>query len=213
MALHKDFSKDKFKTLDPNIRWFPAEEDLREKGFEKLLPPFVSYLREQVKEWRDNNYEGASETSKALLNWWFNEYHYTYNSEGVETQFQYYFAQREAVETVIWLYDVEKVSSKYDLIKFDKTGRVSPNMFSEDWLRFVIKMATGSGKTKVMSLILAWSYFHKIYEKDSELSRNFLLITPNIIVLDRIKTDFVGLKIFYDDPVLPNNGYEGKNWE
>jgi type III restriction enzyme len=86
-------------------------------------------------------------------------------------------------------------------------------MFTEDWLRLVIKMATGSGKTKVMSLLLAWSYFHKLYEKDSELSKNFLLITPNIIVLDRIKSDFLGLKIFYEDPVLPDNGYQGQNWQ
>lgn len=73
-------------------------------------------------------------------------------------------------------------------------------------------MATGSGKTKVMSLILAWAYFHKLYEKNSGLAKNFLLITPNIIVLERIKTDFEGLKIFYQDPVLPDSGYEGRNW-
>lgn len=213
MALHKDFPKDKFAILNPNIRWFPAEEDLREKGYEKLLPPFVPELREKVKEWRDNNYEGCTETSKALLNWWFNEDHLIYNADGSSVSFQYYFAQREAVETVIWLYDVEKVKNKYDLIKFDKLGRVSPNMLDEDWLRFVIKMATGSGKTKVMSLLLTWSYFHKLYEEDSELSKNFLVITPNIIVLDRIKSDFEGLKIFYEDPVLPDNGYMGKDWE
>jgi len=74
-------------------------------------------------------------------------------------------------------------------------------------------MATGSGKTKVMSLILAWAYFHKLYEPDSKLARNFLLITPNIIVLERIKNDFSGLKIFNEDPVLPDNGYSGQNWQ
>ena len=63
-------------------------------------------------------------------------------------------------------------------------------------LRFVIKMATGSGKTKVLSLILAWSYFHKLYEENSDFIRNFLVITPNIIVLDRIRSDFDGLKYF-----------------
>jgi type III restriction enzyme len=83
-------------------------------------------------------------------------------------EFKYYFAQREAVETIVWLYDTKKVKNKYDILQFDKLGRVSPNMFSEDWLRFVIKMATGSGKTKVMSLLLAWSYFHKLYEENSE---------------------------------------------
>ena len=213
MALHKNFPKNPYEILDPSIRWFPADEDLREKGYEKLLPPFVPALREEVKKWRENNYEGSSATSKALLNWWFKTEHTIFNYKGVVEPFQYYFAQREAVETIIWLYDVAGVESKYDLIKYDKLGRVSPNMFNEDWLRFVIKMATGSGKTKVMSLLLAWAYFHKMYEKDSGLARNFLLITPNIIVLERIKIDFVGLKIFYEDPVLPDNGYEGQNWQ
>lgn len=210
MALHKNFPKDKFAILEPEIRWFPADETLREQGYEKLLPPFVPELRKRVKEWRDKGYDGASETSKALLNWWFKEEHVV---DGNASSFQYYFAQREAVETIIWLYDVAGVRNKYDLLPFDSLGRVSPNMFDEDWLRLVIKMATGSGKTKVMSLLLAWSYFHKLYEPDSELSRNFLLITPNIIVLERIKTDFNGLKIFYQDPVLPDNGYEGRNWK
>jgi len=74
-------------------------------------------------------------------------------------------------------------------------------------------MATGTGKTKVMSLLIAWSWFHKIYEDNSTLARNFLIITPNIIVLDRIRTDFEGLKIFFHDPVLPENGFEGQNWK
>ena len=213
MALHKNFPKDKFQILDPAVRWFPADEDLREKGYEKLLPPFVPELRERVTTWRENNYDGASETSKALLNWWFIEPHAIYEKDGSSVSFQYYFAQREAVETIIWLYDVRGARNKFDLIPFDKLGRVSANMFDEDWLRFVIKMATGTGKTKVMSLLLAWSYFHKLYEENSELSKNFLLITPNIIVLDRIKADFVGLKIFYEDPILPDNGYSGQNWQ
>ena len=51
-------------------------------------------------------------------------------------------------------------------------------------------MTTGSGKTKLMSLLLLWSYFIKIYEENSEFSSNFLIIAPNIIVLDRLKLDF-----------------------
>jgi type III restriction enzyme len=213
MALHKDFPKDKFAILDPAVRWFPADEALRERGYEKLLPLFVPELRKQVKAWRDKDYEGAGTTSRALLNWWFKSEHVVYGADGNVFPFRYYFAQREAVETVIWLYDVAGVRNRYDLLPFDALGRVSPNMFDEDWLRLVIKMATGSGKTKVMSLLLAWSYFHRMYEPKSELSRNFLLIAPNIIVLERIKTDFNGLKIFYEDPVLPDNGYEGRHWE
>ena len=213
MALHKNFPKSPYKILDPKIRWFPADEDLREKGYEKLLPPLVAKLRNEVKVWRGGNYKGASDTSKALLNWWFNEEHTIFDKDGNSNFFKYYFAQQESVETVIWLYEVAGVENKYDLIKYDSSGAVSAGMFPEDWLRFVIKMATGSGKTKVMSLLLAWSYFHKKYEKDSKLSKNFLLITPNIIVLERIKNDFVGLKIFYEDPIIPENGYEGQNWQ
>jgi len=213
MALHKDFPQNPFEILDPSVRWFPADEDLRDQGYEKLLPPFVSELRKLVKDWRDRNYEGATETSKSLLNWWFKEEHNILDKNGIAVPFRYYFSQREAVETVVWLYDVAKVTSKYDLLRYDSLGRVSPNMFREDWLRFVIKMATGSGKTKVMSLVLAWAYFHKLYEPDSKLAKNFLLITPNIIVLERIKTDFEGLKIFNNDPVLPENGFDGQNWQ
>ena len=101
---------------------------------------------------------------------------------------------------------------KYDLMRFDSSGAVSTGMFYETWRRFVIKMATGAGKAKVMSLALAWSFYHKLYEPDSELAWNFLVIAPNIIVLDRIYHDFGGLRIFFEDPALPDNGYDGRNW-
>jgi type III restriction enzyme len=213
MALHKDFPKDPYAILNPEIRWFPADEDLREKGFEKLIPPLVAELRKNVQEWRANNYEGASETSKALLNWWFKEEHILYNNDGSSYNFRYYFSQREALETVVWLYEVAQVKDKYDLIRYNSTGVLSPQMFTEEWLRFVIKMATGGGKTKVMSLVIAWAYFHKKYEDESRLAKNFLLITPNVIVFERIKNDFEGNKIFFLDPVLPDNGYMGQNWQ
>ncbi len=212
MALHPDFPKDPYVILDPNIRWFPADEDLRESGFDKLIPPLVAVLREKVKEWRDNSYDGASDTSKALLNYWFKEEHILYSRDGSSYNFRYYFAQREALETVIWLFEVAKVKDKYDLIRYNSTGVLSPQMFTEEWLRFVIKMATGAGKTKVMSLIIAWAYFHKKYEQYSRLAKNFLLITPNVIVFERIKNDFKWLRIFFSDPVLPDNGYQGQNW-
>ncbi|MDI6687833.1 MAG: DEAD/DEAH box helicase family protein [Desulfobacterales bacterium] len=216
MAIHPDFPTSPYSILEPDIRWFPADEALRESSYEKLLPPLVHELRKKVKAWRDNGYEGATHTSIALLNWWFNQEHMLPKAGGAMAKFEYYFAQQEAVESIIYLYDVVNVKDKYDLLRFDSSGAVSANMFDESWLRFVIKMATGTGKTKVMSLVLAWCYFHKLYEPDSDLARNFLLITPNIIVLDRIRTDFDGLRIFFEDPVLPPNGYsdgfEGRNW-
>jgi type III restriction enzyme len=211
MAIHKDFPSSPFVVLDPRTRWFPADEALRESSYEKLLPPLVHKLREQVFAWRGGGYAGASETSKALLRWWFERRHVMARGDG-EFEFRYYFAQREAVETVIYLYEVAKVKDKYDMIRYDSSGMVRASLFDEEWRRFVIKMATGSGKTKVLGLILTWCYFHKVYEEGSDLARNFLVIAPNIIVLDRLRADFDGLKMFYHDPVLPDNGYEGKDW-
>ncbi|MEP0322395.1 DEAD/DEAH box helicase family protein [Bauldia litoralis] len=212
MALHPDFPDSPHAILDPSIRWFPADEALRETSMEKLMPPLVAALRQKVKEFRDGGYVGASDTSKGLLNWWFKTPHLIPQPDGAMTEFQYFFAQRESLETIIYLYDVVGVNDKFDLMRFDSSGAVSASMFDETWRRFVIKMATGAGKTKVLSLALAWSFFHKLYEPDSELARNFLVIAPNIIVLDRIHHDFQGLRIFFEDPVLPDNGFDGHNW-
>ena len=208
MALHKNFPTDPHEILDPKIRWSPADESQH-----KLIPPLVKNLREEIKKFRDSNYEKASNTSKSLLNWWFKETHLIHHANSPTTEFKYYFAQREAIETIIYLYDAFGAKDKFDLMRFDSSGAISAKMFEEDWRRYVIKMATGSGKTKVMSLALAWSFFHKTYEPNSELARNFLVIAPNIIVLDRLRKDFDGLKVFFDDPVLPNNGYDGRNWK
>ncbi len=212
MALHKDFPHAPHVILDPEVRWFPADEALRETSADKLMPPLVDQLRRKVKDFRDSSYVGATDTSKSLLNWWFKEPHLLPQSDGTMASFQYYFAQREALETIIYLYDVVGAKDKFDLMRFDSSGAVSAQMFDETWRRYVIKMATGSGKTKVMSLALAWSFFHKLYEPDSELARNFLVITPNIIVLDRIYKDFAGLRMFFEDPVIPDNGFDGQNW-
>lgn len=212
MAVHPDFPGSPYATLLPEQRWFPADEALRSTAYEKLLPPLVAKIRASVKEWRDAAYSGASSTSRALLGWWFEMEHLLEQADGTRAPFRYYFAQREAVETIIWLHDVRRCRDKYDLLRFDSSGAVSSGLFDEDWPRYVVKMATGAGKTKVLSLLIAWSFFHKLYEPDSVLARNFLLIAPNIIVLDRLRTDFDGLKIFFDDPILPDNGYQGRNW-
>ncbi len=226
MAIHPSFPTSPYEILNPEHRWFPADEDLRDSSYDKLVPPLVNKIRREVSAWRESGYEGGSKTSKALLNWWFPLIpgpspkgrgeqlpSPAGGRAGDEGEFQYYFAQREAVETVIYLYEVAKVKNKYDLMRYDSSGAVSTGMFDEEWLRLVVKMATGSGKTKVMSLFITWCYFHKLYEEDSQLATNFLLIAPNIIVLDRLRTDFDGLKIFFQDPLLPDNGYEGQNWQ
>ncbi len=201
---------DPFKILTPSERWAPTQSqmDAFQNAYEKLLPPLVDKIRIAVAKWRDDNYQGASETSKSLLNFWFHQEHHV-----GQTKFSFFFSQREAVESIIYLYEVAKAKDKYELMRFDSSGRVSTGMFDENWTRYVVKMATGAGKTKVMGLTLVWSYFHKLYETDSLLSKNFLVIAPNIIVLNRLRKDFDGLKMFFDEPFIPENGYADRDWK
>ncbi len=212
MALPPQFPTDPHVVLAPDMRWHPGDAELTEAPYENLLPPLVHKVRQGVKAWRDSGYDTASATARALLNHWFKTEHFQPAEDGAAQPFRYYFAQREAVESAIWLYEIEQARDPYALLKYDSSGRVSKGMFPEDWTRYVMKMATGAGKTNVMSLMIAWAYFHKRYEADSDLSTNFLLVAPNMIVLDRLRLDFDGLKIFFTDQVLPENGYEGQNW-
>lgn len=211
MALDKNFPTSPYAILDPSIRWYPGDKEFEDRAAQ-LVPPLVHTLRRDVKKWRDEDYAGASATSKALLKFWFNTEHWQPQADGTVRQFQFYFAQREAIETIVYLYEVAKVRDKYDLIKFSSRQDIQPDMFDENWTRYVIKMATGSGKTKILALTLAWSYFHKLYEEDSDLARNFLVIAPNVIVFERIKADFAGLKVFWSDPMIPDDGYADHNW-
>ncbi|MEO6407983.1 MAG: type III restriction endonuclease subunit R, partial [Burkholderiaceae bacterium] len=109
MSLHPDLPASPYETLLPEQRWFPADESLRASAYEKLLPPLVANIRREVKAWRDTRYTGASATSQALLRWWFETEHQVEDANRTLSNFRYYFAQREAVETVIWLHDVRKV--------------------------------------------------------------------------------------------------------
>lgn len=212
MALDPAFPADPFTILDPALRWYPGDALLGRIGSEKLIPPLVERVRQGVYRWRQTGYAGASDTTRALLSWWFGRDHFIYGSDG-PALFRWYFAQREAVESAIWLYEVEGARDPFSLIRFDSSGAVSLGMFDEIWTRYVLKLATGAGKTKVASLLIAWSHFHKRYEPGSPLSTNVLLIAPNIIVLDRLRVDFDGGRIFWDDPILPENGYEGRSWK
>lgn len=216
MPLNITFSTNPYDILSPDDRWHPnsEQEELFKAEKFRFLPPLVYKIRQEVAQWRNSGYKGASETSRSLLYHWFSRHDKKRNEMGEEypPEFRYYFAQREAVESVIYLYEVKKVQDKYDLMKFDSTGLVSGAMFSEEWLRFVLKLATGAGKTKIISLIIAWSFFNKTYEANSTLSRNVLLIAPNIIVLDRLRNDFDGLRIFREDPIIPENGEYGREW-
>ena len=213
MPLGSNFPVDPFCVIEPEQRWYPGIQELELEDSTKLIPPLVGEIRQGVHQWRTTGYEGVSRTSQALLKHWFSKPHLIEQADGTMQEFQYFFAQREAIETAVWLFEHEKARDPYNLMRYDAAGQVSKAMFPENWTRYVFKLATGAGKTKVLSMLIAWSYFHKRYEESSPLSTNALLIAPNIIVLDRLLDDFGGLKIFGVDPVIPENGYDERNWK
>jgi type III restriction enzyme len=71
------------------------------------------------------------------------------------------------------------------------------------WSRYAFKLATGAGKTKVMSLCIVWSYFHALRESDSEMAQHFVVIAPNLTVYERLKDDFGNGRVFDEDPLIP----------
>jgi len=202
-----------FEIMPPENRWRPTKEqqELFGEATEKLMPPLVEKIRQAVYQWRLNKYKGATETSKQLLNFWFEQKH----DKTVYDIQKYFFLQREAIESIIYMYEVAKALDKYEMLRFhyDTSKEIANNEFPENWTRYVIKAATGSGKTKIMVLAIVWAYFNKLYEKNSTLSKNQLVIAPNIIVLNRLKKDFEGLKAFKKDPAIPGNGYFDRNWK
>jgi type III restriction enzyme len=181
MAIHPDFPPSPYETLNPRRRWFPAAEELRATAYEKLLPPLVANIREDVTQWRPGGYVGASATSRALFAWWVQTGRLVERSDGTEREFRNYFAQREAIETVIWPHDVGLIRDKFDLMRFDASGAVSVGMFEEEWPPYVVKMANGAGKTKVLSLLIDWCSFRELNEPALRVTRNCLLIAPDII--------------------------------
>ncbi|MCI4352696.1 MAG: DEAD/DEAH box helicase family protein [Thermoplasmata archaeon] len=162
--------------------------------------PCVPAIRRAVQRWRENGYDGTTATTRILLNHWFRRDHIS--PYGV--RFAYHSAQRDAVETLVYLTEVANVRSQKQLIeKFATSVDQLYLLRYDDFPRFCFKMATGTGKTKVISLVVAWEYFNAVVERRPEFAQVSLLIAPNVIVFERLRSDFQGGRIFRNDPVVP----------
>jgi type III restriction enzyme len=191
----------------------------------------VPKIRTAVDAWREQTYPGASDVTRRLFEYWFDEDH---EATDFPVPFRYYFCQREAIETLVWLVeiagerDAQKLIQSYsevykkDLfsenIVFQTTmdgkrqlrryvpeldGEGVQDLPPEDLRRFAFKMATGSGKTWVIAMAVVWSHFHKKRVPASELSTNFLIVAPNVIVYQRLEKDFASNNIFRQLPLVP----------
>lgn len=191
----------------------------------------VPEIRGAVDAWRDGSYPGASEVTRRLFEYWFEEDH---EVAGFDVPFRYYFCQREAIETLVWLIEIVNQRDARTLIDaygtvfqrdlFSKSiefhttmegkrqvHRYVPELESEgrqelppeNLPRFAFKMATGSGKTWVMAMAIVWSYLHKQHVAGSKLSTNALVVAPNVIVYQRLEKDFANNRIFQELPLVP----------
>lgn len=169
-------------------------------------------IRGAVREWREVFYAGASDTTRHLLTHWFNRSHRRTTPAGEDFEFRYYFCQREAIETLIYLKELRQVDC-LSMLTAEFGGadaEIAALGITEEedaWSRYAFKLATGAGKTKVMSLAIVWSYFHSVRESDSEMARHFVLIAPGLTVYERLKDDFRPSDgrpdIFDSDPLIP----------
>jgi type III restriction enzyme len=181
----------------------PSQAELLDITARLRTAPCVPALREAVKAWKAGGYKGITDTTRILLNYWFETDH----KLPTGLPFKYHPSQREAIETLIFVWEFEKVRTRKALLeRYAQDGRGLRLPPYDDFARYSVKMATGSGKTKVMALAVAWQYFNAVREPDEiakDYAKTFLIVAPNVIVFERLKTDFAGGRIFRADPVIP----------
>jgi type III restriction enzyme len=127
----------------------------------------VNSIRQRVKSWRENGYPGVTSITRQLLNYWNNP----------ERERKLFFCQREAAETLIWL--IESSPADKQGINIPKDGELT---------RYACKMATGSGKTVVMGMVVAWQVLNKLANlQDRRFSDAVLFVCPNLTIRERLQ--------------------------
>lgn len=146
----------------------------------------------EVDGWRNQGYSPfPSETTRQLLAYWFEREH--------DEADRFYDCQRRAIETVIYLHEVRGVRTLLELYEAFAPERLSlfPAVAQEvrgiPFMKYCVKMATGSGKTWVLAALLAWQYFNTLDgETNAPYSSRFLVVAPGLEVLNRLLDSFKG---------------------
>jgi type III restriction enzyme len=151
---------------------------------------FVNKLRERIDEWRSQGYPGLTKVSRDLLLYWNDS----------ERENKLFFCQIEALETLMWVTEVAERAGEAWVINDLKqaNNEANPGLY-----RLALKMATGSGKTVVMAMIIAYNALNKIrYPQDTRFTDAFVIIAPGITIRDRLNVL---------QPNDPNNYYRQRN--
>lgn len=168
---------------------FFAEEEMVELEL-------VNYIREQIKKWRISGYKNVTPITKQLLNHW---------SKPDRGQ-KLFFAQIEAVETLIWLKEIHKSGTLGIAVPEDEPNEEEFKALN----RYCLKMATGSGKTLVMAMIIAWNILNKVHNRQAKwCTDRILVLAPNLTVKERLGGSGKGSKT--DRALIP--GAKGNYYE
>jgi len=150
----------------------------------------INRIRERVSIWRKGNYAGITNTTRQLLEYWTNP----------DRERKLFFCQIEAMETAIYL---AEVANKYGDNWIENSIRDFNEANNPGLYRIAFKMATGSGKTVVMAMLIAWQVLNKIANpQDARFTDAFLIVTPGITIRDR-------LRVLY--PNDPQNYYQQRD--
>lgn len=129
----------------------------------------VERIRPRVDKWRESGYSGVTGMTKRLLSHW-------YDRNGKDEK-KFFFCQLEAIETLIWLTEAPEAEGTGIEIPSDGGG----------FGRWCSKMATGTGKTVVMSMLIAWQILNKVASRqDTRFSKNVLIVAPGLTVKSRL---------------------------
>ena len=175
-----------------------------EYGLVKEIP-LVNEIRNRMAKWKEDHYSGVTGVTRRLLEFWKTQ------SEDSGRKYDFFFCQLEAIETLIFL--VEANDSFKQGLKIPK---------DESLNRLCCKMATGTGKTVVMAMTIAWQVLNKvIYPRDTRFSKNIFIVAPNLTVRDRLKVlNLSGNNYYTEYRIIPNEWLEKfrqgnvliKNW-
>jgi len=143
---------------------------------ERMKPnDFINDVRERVARWRQGGYVGITKTTARLLEYW----------KSSERERKLFFCQIEALETVIY---ITEVAGKYGDAWIENKLRLYNEDANPLLFRLAFKMATGSGKTVVMAMLIAWQALNKLANtQDARFSGTFLIVTPGITIRDRLR--------------------------
>jgi len=138
---------------------------------------FINRVRVRVALWRRGGYQGVTNTTRRLLEYW--------QRPDRDPQKRLFFCQIEALETAIY---ITEVAGKYGDTWIENSIRYANDGANPGLFRIALKMATGSGKTVVMAMLIAWQVLNKLANpKSRDFADTFLVVTPGITIKDRLR--------------------------